>query len=140
MDDVGDAGGEGGVAGGVIAVIGRDDDGLDRLRRHFPDRVDQPFRLGDAALAVGDQHAVVGDDEHVGGGELLGAGVEVLVGVDVVGNFDRARKVAQLHAALDRIGGADDRWLCEDERSAEERRLSEARRSNRRNMRMGSLL
>ena len=53
----------------------------------------------------------VGDDEHVGGREFLGPGVEIFVGVDVVGDLDRARKVGQLHAALDRIGGADDRRL-----------------------------
>ena len=35
-------------------------------------------------------------------------GVEIFVGVDVVGDFDRAREVGFLQAALDRIGGADD--------------------------------
>jgi hypothetical protein len=59
-------------------------------------------------LSVGDQHALIGDDEHVGGREFLVAGVEVLVGVDVVRHFDRARKVGELQPALDGVGGAND--------------------------------
>ena len=109
VDDVGDAGRERGVAGCVVAVVRADDDVLDRLRCDRPNRVDQALRLRRAPLAVRHQHAVRGDDEHVGRGELLGAGVEILVGVDVVGDFDRARKVAFLQAAGDRIGGAHNR-------------------------------
>jgi hypothetical protein len=68
-----------------------------------------------APLTVGDQHAVSGDDEHVGGGELFWAGVKVFVGVDVLGDADRAGEVGQLQAARDRIGGADDRLLRDDD-------------------------
>jgi hypothetical protein len=92
------------------------------------DRIDQSLRFSRAALAVGDQHAGVGDHEHVGGRELLGSGVEVFVGVDVVGDLHRAREVGELHAALDRIRGADDRRLracrrrtCENDKDDSDR-------------------
>ena len=65
------------VHGGVVAMIGADDDVLDWLRRDLRDGLDQPLRFGHAALSVGDQHALIGDDEHVGGSEFLVAGVEV---------------------------------------------------------------
>ena len=67
-----------------------------------------PFVSGTLPWPSATSTPSIGDDEHVGRRELLVAGVEVFVGVDVVGDFDRARKVGQLHAALDRIGGADD--------------------------------
>ena len=50
-------------------------------------------------------------------------------------------KSRQLQAALDRIGGADDRWLREERRVAANAGGSEStRRIERRNMRMSSLL
>ena len=109
VDDVGDAGGEGGVAGRVVAVIRADHDVFDRLCRDFRDRIHEASRLGDAALTVRHEHALVCDDEHVGGGEFLVPRVKVLVGVDVLGDFDRARKVAEFESSLDRVGGADHR-------------------------------
>ena len=62
-----------GVAGRVIAVIRADDDVGDRLRRDLRNLVDHPPRLGDAALAVGDEHARRGDDEQADGREQLAA-------------------------------------------------------------------
>ena len=96
------------VAAGVIAVVGTDHHVCDRPRRDASDRVDQAFRGCGIALAVGDEHGGVGDDEHAGGGEFLVAGVEVLVGIDVVRDLDRAREVLELEAALDGVGGPDD--------------------------------
>ena len=59
-------------------------DVFDRLTGDLGDRVNQSFGFGRAALAIRHEHALVGDDEHVGGGELLRTGVEVFVRVDVL--------------------------------------------------------
>ena len=120
MDEVLHAGGKRGVACRVIAVVGADDDVLNGLRRDLRDGVDQPFGFANAALAVGDEHAAARHHEHVGCRELLGAGVEILVGIDVIGDLDRAREIRLLQSAFRRIGGADDGRL--GERQSAERR------------------
>ena len=96
MDDVVHAGGEGGVAGGVIAVIGRDDDVVIGFGVTFLIASTSPFVSAGLPWPSATSTPSLGDDEHVGRRELLGAGVEILVGVDVVGDLDRARKIAQL--------------------------------------------
>ncbi len=107
MDDVGDPGGERRVAGRVVAVVRADDDERDWLVGDPGDGIDQPFGFGGAALPVGDQHALTCHDEQVGGRELLSSGVEVLVGVDVIDDLDRAGEVARLQSALRGVGRAD---------------------------------
>jgi len=107
MDDVVHTGWKGRIARCVIAVVRADDHVPNRFGCDLCNRFNEGCRRRRIALSVCDEHPVVSHHEHVGGGELLVSGVKVFVGVDVVGDFDRAGEVAVLEAALYRVGGAN---------------------------------
>ena len=98
---------EGGVAGGMVAVVGADHDVRDRAVGYRGDVFDEPLGLRDIALAVRHQDALVGDHEHADGGEALVArGAQRLVGVDPVGKFAQPREVLLGVAARKGVGSA----------------------------------
>src|SRR4029079_10831576 len=61
---------EGGVATGVVAVVGTHDDVSNWLRRGLLDPVDHLLCLGNVALTIGDEDAVVADDDEAHRGHL----------------------------------------------------------------------
>jgi hypothetical protein len=59
------AGGEGAVAGHVVAMVSADDDVTDRLGCQPADLLDEPPCLGDASLSVGNEDNIAGYNDRL---------------------------------------------------------------------------
>ena len=99
MSKIHHAGGEGGDAAGVVAMLRADDHVLDRLGGEPRDVGDKPSDVVDRSLALRDQHAGGGDHDQVVDGDGPLGRIDLLVRVDVVGEFGHARKISRSQAA-----------------------------------------
>jgi hypothetical protein len=114
---------EGGIAGGVVAVLRADDDVLDRLVGELLDLGDHLLDRAHIPLPVGDEHAVLGhDDQAVGRHEARRIGRPgFFVAVDAGRERFHLRIVFGAQSARREIAGFDlalrkNRSHCNEER------------------------